>query len=139
MGAQQPGGGPQQKFDQEQLMNAIFQMMQQGMAPEQILQQLVSMGVPEIMATELLNLIVQQMQGGMPTGLEQQGAMPPGAGQMPPQEGMMPPAPPQGMMPPPMGMYGGSYARGGMIGQEMEVTPQQLEDFKNKGIEFEII
>jgi hypothetical protein len=130
MGAQQAPpqqGGPQQQFDQEQLMNAIAQMMQQGMQPDQIMQQLVSMGVPEVMASELLKLVMQQMQGAMPTGMEQQGSMPPG--------GM----PPEGMMPPPMGMYGGSYADGGMVGQEMEVTPQQLEDLRRRGIQFEIV
>ena len=130
MGAQQAPpqqGGPQQQFDQEQLMNAIAQMMQQGMQPDQIMQQLVSMGVPEVMASELLKLVMQQMQGAMPTGMEQQGSMPPG--------GM----PPEGMMPPPMGMYGGSYANGGMVGQEMEVTPQQLEDLRRRGIQFEIV
>ena len=58
MMAQQPQGG-----GQEEIMQQVAQMLQQGMAPEQIVGQLVQMGVPQEQAIQIVQMIVQQMQG----------------------------------------------------------------------------
>jgi hypothetical protein len=125
------GGG----MDQQQIVQAVMQMMQQGMDPNQIMQQLVQGGVPPQMAEQIIMMVMQQVQGGGgPAG--GQGGM--GGGQpngM--QQPMAPPSPEQGMegMPMPGGM-----ARGGMTpGWEGEVSMAQLEDLKRRGIKFDII
>ena len=59
MMAQQPQGGG----GQEEIMQQVAQMLQQGMAPEQIVGQLVQMGVPQEQAIQIVQMIVQQMQG----------------------------------------------------------------------------
>ena len=58
MMAQQPQGG-----GQEEIMQQVAQMLQQGMAPEEIVGQLVQMGVPQEQAIQIVQMIVQQMQG----------------------------------------------------------------------------
>ena len=59
MMAQQPQGGG----GQEEIMQQVAQMLQQGMAPEEIVGQLVKMGVPQEQAIQIVQMIVQQMQG----------------------------------------------------------------------------
>lgn len=59
MMAQQPQGGG----GQEEIMQQVAQMLQQGMAPEEIVGQLVQMGVPQEQAIQIVQMIVQQMQG----------------------------------------------------------------------------
>lgn len=135
---QQQGPAPEQGgagMDQQQIVQAVMQMMQQGMDPNQIMQQLVQSGVPPQMAEQVIMMVMQQVQGGGgPAG--GQGGM--GGGQpngM--QQPMAPPSPEQGMegMPMPGGM-----AKGGMVpGWEGEVTMAQLEDLKRRGIKFDII
>ena len=44
-------------------MQQVAQMLQQGMAPEEIVGQLVQMGVPQEQAIQIVQMIVQQMQG----------------------------------------------------------------------------
>jgi hypothetical protein len=75
----------------QEVIKMIVEALQQGMAPEQVIAKLVEMGVPEAQAGELVQGVMQQLQGG-----GQQGA---------PEEMM------QGQ--PPMGRYGGMYAAGG--------------------------
>jgi GH24 family phage-related lysozyme (muramidase) len=58
MMAQQPQGG-----GQEEIMQQVAQMLQQGMAPEEIVGQLVKMGLPQEQAIQIVQMIVQQMQG----------------------------------------------------------------------------
>jgi hypothetical protein len=124
------GGGQQGQFDQQQVIQAVFQMIQQGAAPEQIMQQLVQSGIPEEMAQQLIQMVMQQMQsgaegqmgGGQPNGVQQP---------------MAPAGPEQGMQGMPMP---GGMARGGMTpGWEGEVTMQQLEELRKKGVKFDII
>jgi hypothetical protein len=131
-GAGMEGGGGDQ---QQQIVQAIMQMLQQGMDPNQIIQQLGEAGVPPQMAQQMVVAVVQQVQGGggaaggqggmgggQPNGVQQQAA---------------PASPEQGMegMPMPGGM-----ARGGMTpGWEGEVTMQQLEELRKKGVKFDII
>jgi hypothetical protein len=62
MMAQQPQGQPQ-GGGQEEIMQQVAQMLQQGMAPEQIVGQLVKMGLPQEQAIQIVQMIVQQMQG----------------------------------------------------------------------------
>lgn len=118
-------------IDQQQIVQAVMQMMQQGMDPNEIMQQLVQGGVPPEIAEQIIMTIIQQVQGdggqggmggGQPNGMQQP---------------MAPPSPEQGMegMPMPGGM-----AKGGMVpGWEGEVSMAQLEDLKRKGIKFDII
>ena len=63
MMAQQPQGQPQGGGGQEEIMQQVAQMLQQGMAPEEIVGQLVQMGVPQEQAIQIVQMIVQQMQG----------------------------------------------------------------------------
>ena len=108
-GQPQGGGGDEQM---QQIVQFIGQALQQGMQPEEIVQKLVEAGLPQDQAMQLVQAVMQQMQGGGGQG---------GAPQQGPQEEMMEgsqgqEAPPQEMAEgqPPMGMYGGGYARGGM-------------------------
>ena len=55
-------GGEQGQDQMQQVFEAIAQMLQQGMQPEEVAQQLVQMGVPQEQVEELIN---QVMQGGM--------------------------------------------------------------------------
>ena len=151
---QQSGGQ-----DQQQIVQAIAQMLQQGMQPQDILQKLVQMGVPQEQAQQLVQAVMQQMQGGQQQGPQEEQAE--GAqGQEPPQQEAA-----EGQ---PMGMYGGTFAyggvnnlsrfvgqtqepdlaylhnsyqkaRGGMVGQEMEVTPAEMEQLRKQGYKFDLI
>lgn len=124
---QQQGSAPMDQ--QQQIVQAVMQMLQQGMDPNQIMQQLVQGGVPPQMAQQVLMMVMEQIQGGQ-GGMG--GGEPNGA-----QQPMAPASPEQGMegMQMPEGM-----ARGGMTpGWEGEVTMEQLEDLRRKGIKFDII
>jgi hypothetical protein len=127
----QQGGG----MDQQQIIQAIVQMIQQGMDPNQIMQQLAQNGVPPELAQQLVMMVMQQVQGGggAPGGQGGMGGGQPNGMQQP----MAPPSPEQGMEG--MQMPGG-MARGGMVrGWEGEVTMQQLEELRKKGVKFDII
>ena len=105
-----PQGAPQGGGIQE-IIAKVLEALTQGIQPEEIMQGLVQMGIPEEQAVQLLQKVIQDTQGaqGPPQG--------PPQGQMPPEmmmamqqqeQGM----PPQGMPPemmPPQGMarYGG--------------------------------
>jgi hypothetical protein len=127
---QQQGAAPQGQFDQQQVVQAIFQMVQQGAAPEQIMQQLVQSGIPAEMAQQLIQMVMQQMQSGAEG---QMGSGQPNGAQQP----MAPAGPEQGMQGMPMP---GGMARGGMTpGWEGEVSMKQLEELRKKGVKFDII
>lgn len=123
---EQGGGG--QDAQMQQLVQEVAQALQQGADPNQVMQQLVQQGVPQEMAQQIIQMVMEQLQGGA----QQQGA---------PQEAMQ--------EQPPMRMYGGGdsfnyggmYANGGQfqVGQEMDVTPAQLEELRRQGIQFKII
>ena len=78
----QQGGQPQQ----EQIMQQVMQALQQGVPPEEVLGQLVQMGLPEQQAVQLIQAVMQQLQGAQQQAPPQQGMAPEG---MPP-EGMVP-------------------------------------------------
>nr|DAJ54827.1 MAG TPA: YkuD-like protein [Caudoviricetes sp.] len=58
-GMEQQGGG-----QMEQIMQEVAQAIQQGADPQQIVQQLVQMGIPQEQAIQLVQTVMQQMQGG---------------------------------------------------------------------------
>ena len=53
----------QGEIDPQQLMQQIAQVLQQGADPNQILQQLVQMGIPQEQGQQLIEGVMQQMQG----------------------------------------------------------------------------
>lgn len=116
-----PQGAPQQGppqqpsegggIDPQQIMQEVAQMLQQGAQPDQVMQQLVQEGVPQDVAQQIIQQVIQQLQGGQ------------GEQQAPPQQ-----------------RYGGKYAKGGIsAGQEMDVTPEQMEALRQQGYKFDII
>lgn len=56
-------GQPQGGGGEEQILQQVAQMLQQGMSPEEIVGQLVQMGVPQEQAIQVVQMVVQQMQG----------------------------------------------------------------------------
>jgi hypothetical protein len=57
-------GGNMQQPDQEQIVQGVAQMLQQGAEPEQIAQQLIQMGLPQEQAMQLIQTVMQNLQGG---------------------------------------------------------------------------
>jgi hypothetical protein len=107
-------GGSQQGPSQEiqQIIAKVIEALQQGMQPEQIMQQLVQLGIPEEQAMALLQKVIQDVQGqqgppqGGPTHTMPDGTVHPGATHeeymaMQQGQGMLPQGPP--MQGPPQG------------------------------------
>lgn len=65
---QQGGGDQMQAIAQE-----VAGMLQQGADPQQILQQLVQAGIPEDQATQIIQMVMEQMQGGQQEATPQLG------------------------------------------------------------------
>lgn len=61
----QQGGAPQQG-GQDQIMQQVAQALQQGTPPEQIMQGLIQQGIPQDQAQQVIQAVMQQMQGGAP-------------------------------------------------------------------------
>lgn len=59
----QQGGAP----SEEQIIQAVAQALQQGIDPSEILKQLVKMGMDQDQATQVIQAVAQQMQGGAPS------------------------------------------------------------------------
>lgn len=67
-------------MNEEEIVQAVAQALQQGMAPEEIVAGLVKdVGIPEDQATQLVQAVMQQMQGGGQGG--EQGGAPAEGGQ----------------------------------------------------------
>ncbi len=98
MQAGAPGGGQEDQL--QQIIQMIIEALQEGMSPDQILQALVQMGIPQEQAAQLLQMVMEKMQeaGGGQGQME-------GEGQM-----MQQAAPPM--------RRGGYYQDGGMTEQE---------------------
>ena len=62
----QEQGMEQQGGQEQQIMQEVAQMLQQGADPQQVIQQLVQMGVPEDQAVQMVESVMQQMQGSTP-------------------------------------------------------------------------
>jgi len=66
MAGQMPPQEEQQGGQEQQLMQQVAEAISSGVDPNQILQQLVEMGIPEDQAIQLIEGIMQQLQGGAP-------------------------------------------------------------------------
>jgi hypothetical protein len=66
MGMQAPQqAAPQQGGnEQEQLIQMVAQALQQGASPEEIMQKLVEMGLPEDQAMQVVQMVAEQLEGG---------------------------------------------------------------------------
>jgi hypothetical protein len=115
MGQEQPqqGGGGQEQMMQ-QLAQMVAQALQQGMPPEKIMQLLIKQGVPKEVAMQVIQMVMQQMQGGQGGGPGQQ--YQPQGGQY---QG------PQGQ--PPMAAMGGYYANGGINNPGFRALPSYVQ------------
>jgi SOS response regulatory protein OraA/RecX len=51
---------------EQQMMQEVAQMLQQGADPQKLLQMLIEAGIPEDQATQMVQSVMQQMQGGQP-------------------------------------------------------------------------
>ena len=64
-GSFQDGGMQQQQQpDPQQVMQGVATMLQQGAQPEQIAKQLVEMGIPQEQVVQIIQTVMQQLQGG---------------------------------------------------------------------------
>jgi hypothetical protein len=62
---------PQQaQPDPQQIMEGVATMLQQGAQPEQIAQQLVQMGIPQEQVMQIIQAVMQQMQGGQEQAMQ---------------------------------------------------------------------
>jgi hypothetical protein len=68
---QNGGMQDQASSQQEQIMQGVATMLQQGAQPEQIAQQLVQMGIPQEQVMEIIQTVMQQMEGGEEQTMEQ--------------------------------------------------------------------
>jgi len=84
---QQQGGQQGSQPDQQQIMEQVAQALQQGANPQEVMQQLVQMGIPEEQAGQLIQAVMQQLQGGQQQAPQQQQAPPMATGGEPPEEG----------------------------------------------------
>lgn len=57
---------PQQGNQQEQVIQMIMQALQQGASPEEVMGQLVQMGIPEDQAMQIVDMVMQQMEQTAP-------------------------------------------------------------------------
>jgi len=55
--------GGEQASQEQQIFEAVAGMLQQGATPEQVLEQLVSQGIPQEQAVQIVEQVAQQMQG----------------------------------------------------------------------------
>jgi len=53
-----------EQSQQEQIMQGVASMLQQGAQPEQVAQQLVKMGIPQDQVMQIIQAVMQQLQGG---------------------------------------------------------------------------
>lgn len=76
VGQYQEGGEiPQEQGSQEeQIFLQVAGMLQQGATPEDVLGQLIQMGMTEEQATQILQMVMQELQGGQQTAPQQEQA-----------------------------------------------------------------
>jgi DNA repair protein RadC len=58
--------GMEQQGQEQQIMGEVVQMLQQGADPQQVIQQLVQMGIPEEQAVQMVEAVMQEIQGSTP-------------------------------------------------------------------------
>jgi len=115
----------------ETLLIKVADMIKQGMPPEQVYQQLIAAKIPENKAQEIIQFVMEQLQGGaQQQGGGQEQMMQGPQGQQAPSQEMM-----EGQ--PPMGMYGGGYAYGGSYIPNMADSAYGLPQFMyGNGMEY---
>ena len=110
----------------QQIVQFIAQALQQGMQPEEIVKKLIEAGLPEDQAAQIVQAVIQQMQGALqnpggpepngvqeyPQGPQEEMAEGPQGQEAPPQEAMEG-QPPMRMGGTPCYNCGGMYANGG--------------------------
>ena len=139
-----PPGQPQQGGGQDQMMQEIAQALQQGVSPEEIMQQLIQMGMPEAEAMQIIEAIMQGGQGpsqgppqGGPMHQMPDGSMMPGAthGEAPQQGGQeIPPEVMEQMMAMQQGQQGAPpMKRGGGLKKPCFDCGGSLPRFQDKG------
>lgn len=69
----QEGGEMMPQEQEQQIMQMVAQLLQQGASPEEVVQQLVSQGVPQEMAIQAVEMIMQQSQGQEQAPMQQGG------------------------------------------------------------------
>ena len=74
----QEGGQSPQGGEQEQLIQQVSQALQEGAKPEEVLKQLVQMGLPEQQAMQIIQVVMQQLQGGQGMPAQSPAQAPPG-------------------------------------------------------------
>jgi hypothetical protein len=117
--AAQQQGQPSQDQMMQQIVQFIMQALQQGAAPEEILQKLVEQGIPEQQATQIIQAVLQKAE-------QEQGAA---QGQQPGMEQQMSPEEQQMMMQQQQGQQQmGGMAYGGVAG-----TPEE-EGMENQPV-----
>jgi hypothetical protein len=109
MGQEQQGGDDQMM---QQLMQMVAQALQQGMPPEQVVEMLVQQGIPEEMALQAVQIVMQQMGGGAPQG---------GPGEQYQSQGE------QYQGPEAMAAMGGYYANGGINNPGFRALPPSVQ------------
>jgi len=119
--AQQQGQRqPSQDQMMQQIVQFIMQSLQQGAAPEEILQKLVEQGIPEQQATQIIQAVLQKAE-------QEQGAA---QGQQPGMEQQMSPEEQQMMM---MQQQQGQQQMGGMAYGGVAGTPEE-EGMENQPV-----
>lgn len=63
-GYMQEGGMQEQQPNPQQVMQGVATMLQQGAKPEQVAKQLVEMGIPQEQVVQIIQTVMQQLQGG---------------------------------------------------------------------------
>lgn len=116
------GGQKSSASKDQQIIQGVAQMLQQGAKPEEVLQELVQAKVPQKKAVAIIQNVMQQIGGA---------AQPQ---QMSPDQQQMMAAQQQGMDQSQMA-YGGSYAKGG----EYDMSEDQIQDLINQGYKIEYV
>ena len=107
----QPQQAQPEQGQQEQIIQGVASMLQQGAQPEQVAQQLVQMGIPQEQAIQIIQVVMQQIEGGQ-------------------EEQPMQPA-----------MRYGGYAMGGNYeeGEEVDLSPDEIEELRSQGYDVEYL
>lgn len=108
------GGQKSSGAKDQQILQGVAQMLQQGVKPEEVLQELVQAKIPQKKAVAIIQNVMQQMGGAA----QQQAA---------PAQQMMDESQ--------MASYGGSYAKGG----EYDMSEDEIQDLINKGYKIEYV
>lgn len=124
------GGSYQAGGQTDQLVQQVAQLLQQGVQPEMIVEQLVKAKIPKKQATQLVAQVAQQMQQSM--GQQQMGM-----GQQPMAAYGGPYMPLSNRMNSSNFAYGGStqYKKGG----EYEMSENEIQDLINKGYKIQYL